>query len=216
MYYPESQIITNLYTAGGEYEILSSRQEYIGYYWKSATGKYFTGNTPQSPNSLELLPANLINDIFDNPTSQVYLTFYPDDDVDPGYIDYSTSPPNFYLISQGISLQNRQLWPSYFLNIPTNKDYQIGEYKRYFCKKSNELIYLEISKDYYNKLLVNDQTVAFQYFIPFNITWKLLGDKEQMYKTNKNIVELIIKQQKLFKFDQYLKKDYTKYYKNTA
>ena len=32
-------------------------------------------------------------------------------------------------------------------------------------------------------------------------------------ETNKNIVELTMKRQKLYKFDEYLKQDYLKYYK---
>ena len=81
----------------------------------------------------------------------------------------------------------------------------------YFCKKSNEILYLEISKDTYNKLISKDSTIAFQYYIPFNIPWQITGTKEQTYKVNKNIVELTMKQQKLPMFDMYLKKDYTKY-----
>lgn len=54
MYYPLSQIHTNLYTNGQEYIIKSNNQNYVGYYWKSSDGKIFTGRTPQDPPNLEL------------------------------------------------------------------------------------------------------------------------------------------------------------------
>jgi hypothetical protein len=85
--------------------------------------------------------------------------------------------------------------------------------RRYFCKKSNEISYLEINKEVYDKLIKNDSTIAFKYYQAFNIPWQLTGNKEQVFTTNKNIVELTMKQQKLPQFDLYLKKDYIKYYK---
>ena len=47
---------------------------------------------------------------------------------------------------------------------------------------------------------------------PFTITWVLTGNKEQVEKTNRNIVELASFRQKLPRFGDYLKFDYLKYY----
>ena len=47
MYFPKSQITPNLHTNGNEYTIKSTGENYIGYYWKSSSGKFFTGRTPQ-------------------------------------------------------------------------------------------------------------------------------------------------------------------------
>jgi hypothetical protein len=49
--------------------------------------------------------------------------------------------------------------------------------------------------------------------LTFTITWILTGNKEQVAKINKNIVELASFRQKLFRFGDYLKFDYLKYYK---
>jgi hypothetical protein len=54
-YIPKNKIQTNLYTKGGEYAVLSSGQDYIGYYYKLYNGKFFTGKTPNEPNSKELI-----------------------------------------------------------------------------------------------------------------------------------------------------------------
>jgi hypothetical protein len=54
-YVPQNKIQTNLYTYGGEYIFALSGQSYIGSYYKLYNGKYFTGQTPNTPNSQEIL-----------------------------------------------------------------------------------------------------------------------------------------------------------------
>ena len=57
MYFPLSQITTNLYTSGGElkYADPSKNNEfYTGNYFKTSNNKYFTGKTPQDVPTDEL------------------------------------------------------------------------------------------------------------------------------------------------------------------
>lgn len=210
MYYPLSQITTNLYTNGGEYQIKSTGEKYIGYYWKASDGKIFTGRTPQDTPIQELI--NILNltstPLSNNPSSiSEIITDYYDTE------EYAFNPDDniAYINLKKINPDTKKLIPFYSPTLPTSQDYQLGEMRRYFCKKSNEVIYLEINKETYDKLVVKDSTIAYQYYIPFNIPWQITGTKEQTYKVNKNIVELTMKQQKLPMFDLYLKKDYTKY-----
>ena len=56
MYYPKSQIKTNLYTNGNEYTVLSTGDIYQGFYYKISTGEYFTGRTPDDRPNLEIVP----------------------------------------------------------------------------------------------------------------------------------------------------------------
>lgn len=200
MYYPLSQITTNLYTNGGEYMLLNSKQPYKGYYWKTAQEKIFTGKTPQDTPTEELIlitdeTVNSIN--ISNISNEASYNKFDNDSINYLNLTKQSLPP---------------LPPYYSLSFPTQQDYQIGEFRRLFCKKSNEIIYLEINIEIYNKLVTQDPSIQYQYYQPFNIPWQLTGDKEQVYTTNKNIVELTMKQQKLSQFDLYLKKDYTKYY----
>jgi len=204
MYYPLSQITTNLYTNGNEFIIASNKALYTGYYWRTSTGETFSGRTPQDPPIERLLPYNEElkgNTGIDLSTSEGTLNaFYNQDDYDSvNYIKLKILKPP-------------PISPLFSLTLPTSEDYQIGEFRRYFCKKTNEIIYLEISTDTYNRLVGRDPKIQYQYYQPFNISWQLTGDKEQVFTTNRNIVELIMKQQKLPQFDLYLKKDYTKYY----
>lgn len=200
MYYPLSQITTNLYTNGNEYVLANSNQPYIGYYWKNSKGQYFTGKTPQDPLVEPLAPVSNISPEPEN-NSDLSTTFTVPSRESEQYLIVSKTPYTSVQI------------PTYSPNIPTQQDYQIGEYRRYFCKKINEIIYLEISKDTYDKLFSSNNTIAFDSYQPFNVPWRLTGDKTQVFKVNKNIVELTMKQQRLPQFDIYLRKDYTKYYK---
>jgi hypothetical protein len=53
MYYPKSQIKTNLYSNGGDYVLSTTQEAYKGYYYLISNGKAYTGRTPQDgPNIL--------------------------------------------------------------------------------------------------------------------------------------------------------------------
>lgn len=45
MYYPLSEITENLYTAGSEFVDNQTKEYYVGYYFSTSDGKYFTGKT---------------------------------------------------------------------------------------------------------------------------------------------------------------------------
>ena len=55
--------------------------------------------------------------------------------------------------------------------------------------------------------------ILFQLYIPFYLPWKLIGEREQVYTINRNITELTSVRQKLPMLAEYLKMDFTKYYK---
>jgi hypothetical protein len=199
MYYPLSQITSNLHTNGEEYMVESTKLSYSGYYWKTSKDEYFTGKTPQDTPTEKLVL--LVNKNLINVSENLNTVSY-----------YDTNDNSTYYLNL-TNLNAPGLLPTYSPTLPTQQNYQIGEFRRFFCKKTNELMYLEINSDTYNKLVNQDSTIAYQYYQPFNVSWQLTGSKEQVYTVNKNIVELIIFQRKLPQFDLYLKKDYIKYYK---
>ena len=47
MYYPKSQIQTNLYS-NGDLMVLSTKEAYTGYYWTTSGGRSYSGRTPSS------------------------------------------------------------------------------------------------------------------------------------------------------------------------
>jgi hypothetical protein len=207
MYYPLSQITPNLYTNGEEYVNSVTKETYVGYYFKTSKGEYFTGrNTSDKPN-IPLIPFVDHGLIVDSRANDNSVSFYNLEDNDV----------MFYLLlnnkTQKEIYTSLPSIPTYNPTSPSQQDYQIGEFRRYFCKKTNDLIYLEINKDTYDKLIAKDPQIEYSLYLPFNISWQITGDKQQVARTNKNIVELTMKRLSLPKFNLYLREDYTKYYK---
>jgi hypothetical protein len=202
-YYPKSQVKTNLNASLGEYLILSTGEPYQGPYWKNSKNEYFTGNTPSDIPFQKLTPTfdpvnEFISPVPENSISEVVTT-------DVGYI-----------VSRGISLGdtfNYQALPNYIANPPTQQDYQNGEFRRYFCKKTNEISYIEIDQSTYTSLINKDPKYLWQLYLPFNLPWQITGNQEQVARTNKNIVDLTSQRLRLPKFGDYLNNNYLKYYR---
>lgn len=218
-YYPLSQITPNLYTDGTEYSTLDG-VPYEGYYYKVSTGKIFTGKTPQDTPTLELFIQDInepiapgINNTLQN---QFYLVeaAYPSSDPDPEIPpEYDKNVSNYGFYTSLLDEDLTTLLPYYVCTKPTKEDYSLGEFRRYFCKKRNQLIYIEIDKSQYDKLVNQNPQIYWQMYKPFFLTWQLTGDKQTVAKTNKNVVELKSKRERLPKLGDYLKHDYIKYYK---
>jgi hypothetical protein len=219
MYYPKSQIKTNLYTNGDEYVIELTQTPYIGYYYLTSTGKAFTGKTPDDRPNQELIKVEpVVKDEVDSSTVVRNSTATILSSHNPGAIESVTSLDYNAAINyaqlKNINIYNPpvKLLPYYNPTLPTSQNYQIGEFQRYFCKQTNQISYIEINQEQFDKLVAKDPQIEFSLYQPFTITWILTGDKEQVRKTNRNIVELASFRQKLPKFGEYLKFDYIKYY----
>ena len=201
MYYPQSQIKTNLYTNGNELVYKTNKTMYVGFYWKASDGKYFTGKTPQDTPTEEL---QIIN-----PT---YTSVETSQDVTINNVAISSNPSTKVYMSM-MSTPPRLFLPTFTSPQPTQQDYQIGEFRRYFVKKTNELIYTEVSKDTYENILNKNSQWLWQDYLAFNLPWTISGDKFTVAKTNKNIVDLTMQRLSLYKFNDYLRNDYLKFYK---
>jgi len=205
-YYPLSQIKTNLYTNGQEFTSTPNipSNSYIGSYWSTSDGKFFTGKTPQDTPNSEIFKIPNNDFIISQPSSQITLLDVAPSEIQPSlktYIVTKKIDPNF---SISVPTQN--------ITLPTIQDYQIGEFRRYFCKKTNELLYIEIDKSTYDKLVNKDPQIMWQLYTPINLAWQISGNKEKVANTNKNMISLAMQRQKLYRFDEYLKFDYTKYF----
>jgi hypothetical protein len=207
MYYPKSQIVTNLYTNGQEYVIKSNSANYIGNYWKTSDGKFFTGKTPEDKNIQELIVAtsdislqysNLTSEAFEYQSNSAYLN---NSDVITGEYNRLND-----------TLLNVNLLPTSYNPQPTQDDYTLGEFTRYFCKKTNELRYIEIDKDTYEKLTGQDPTYLWQLYTPFKYQWIISGDKETVYKTNEQVTRYMTTKFKFPAFNKFLKENYLKFW----
>ncbi len=225
-YYPKSQIKTNLYTNGDIYQIPSTKEPYIGDYYKISNGKIYSGKNPSDPTSIEL---ELISKIsqqskfrpdFYYPTTPLSadVPFDPSEytnKIDPiSEVDILSNSTFKYNKLKPLE-SSQKLLPQFYLNQPNLKDYEIGEYQRFFCKKNNENIYLEISPNYYTKLKTQDSSVLHSLYTPAKIMWNIVGSIPKTYQVNKNLVKLIERKQKWSGFSKYFKGNYIQFHINT-
>jgi hypothetical protein len=57
MYIPQSKISEPKYTSGGQYVDEQSKKQYVGFYFKTADGRVFSGNGPNDNNVRKLIEA---------------------------------------------------------------------------------------------------------------------------------------------------------------
>ena len=203
-YYPTSQIKPNQYTNGGEYILSTTKEIYKGYYYELSNGKKYTGkNNTDKPNIL-ISKFNALDEPQIESTNLQDVIIYLYSNVED-LIQDNYTPPN------GNILPERYL-PSYNLTTPTQSDYNLGVFSRYFCKKTNELKYIEIDKTTHSQLTSKSSKIAWDLYIPLTTLWYLKGDEEKVYTTNKNLIMLIEQNQKWHGFSQYFKDQFSKYY----
>ena len=194
MYYPKSQIKSNLYTNGGEYITFNTKENYKGYYYEISNGNKYTGKTPEDGPNILLTPQQIIE-----VTS--FLTQQEPIITEDLALNYN---PNIESVTRYI--------PSPTLTLPTTQEQQLGAFTRYFSKKNNELKYMEIDKETYTQLNLKDPKIAWDLYSAQLISWQIKGTKETVYKANKNSAMLIEQNQKWHGFSQYFKDQFSKYY----
>ena len=196
MYYPKSQITTNLYTNGGEYKILQTDKIYVGYYYSLSNGNNFVGKSPTSEKTQQLLVP--IETQIQSPTSPIL----------PKVIQ-----PNPLLSKENYSNKVSERYiPKAFSTFPTPTDYNRGVISRFFCKKNNESLYFEINKKTFIDLRNNSPIVAFELYTPILINWTLTGNIEQVFFNNKAEVSNIEQSQNLFGLSLYFKNNFSEFH----
>ena len=201
MYFPKSQIKPNLYTNGGEYTLSTTKQNYIGYYYETYTGQKFTGKTPQDGPNILLITSQLLNDL---PASLSSLnsdtTIILPNSVEGDYpMDF-----DFLKYPKITDFKNRVI-PTSNPTFPTDQDNQLGVYTRYFCKKNNELKYMEIDKNTFQLLSTRSNNIAWDLYIPISTLWYLQFNSSNI---NKNLVNQIEKNQKWYGFTQWFQEKF--------
>ena len=210
-YYPKSQIKTNLYTNGGEYILSTTKKDYTGDYYEVSDGAKYTGKFPGDRRNI-LLSLPLNTEPLSIKPITVPLISLALNPSDPGENEKNLNEVNTTFYSQLNKNFKVRALPTSNFPLPTKKEYEKGEFYRYFCKKTNELIYMEIDKKTYKKLLTRDPIIAFDLYMPYSLPWSLTGGREQTYRTNKNIVNLVEDKAKWYGFTLYFKKDFLRYY----
>jgi len=199
MYYPKSQIKTNLFTNGGAYRLSSTKEIYTGYYYETSNGNNFTGRNPQDTPNILLIP---INNQFSNVSNTGATNNIPPPIITFESVDLEYNPS---------SLQERFI-PPFNLTLPTSQDQQNGQFTRYFCKKNNEVLYLEIDKETHDKLRSRNAQIAWDLYSPVSLIWQIKGNKEQVFNSNRASAIAIEQNLKWYGFSQYFQDKFLKYY----
>ena len=193
MYLPKSQIIENQFTNGGDFVRADNGQEYSGFYWQDSKERFFTGKNPTDHPTIRLL-------VLDNESTE-----------DSGPLNNSSFWTTDY--NPLITSQTPGKAPTKFETKPTENEYKIGEFQRYFTKKANQNIYFEISEKDFNDLSSQNKIIQWQLYIPISLPWQISGDKSQVYSVNKQIVLQTEIDQKLPGFRKIFRDNYLQYYK---
>ena len=223
MYIPKNKIITNLYTNGsGEgnpdgsdndfirspFYIKDTNNIYKGYYWKDYKGKYYTGKNPNDKPTQELIftkPSEV--NISTSERFQVTLSNSPSNYPFPGEEETTlwapTLPSEYDIIRNNnvpsttstppnLNLPN-MLFPS-----PTDENYKLGTFRRYFCVKANEQIFIEINEKTFTLLQTENEEWRWDLYVPFILDWVLTGNENNVRTTNFNSSKIIEVKEKGF------------------
>lgn len=204
IYYPKTQIRTNLFTNGGEFINSVTKELYVGNYYETSLDQKFTGKNPQDPNSVPLIP---IGETALDPTQT-----NADNDL---VIDARFTEPNYaYSI---VTKQNpntpQPIYPKFYFAKPTEQDYKNTQFNRFFYKTLSGEKYVEISQKDYNSLINKEAKFLYQSVLAIILPWQLTGTKEEVSKTNARTTDNVEKQYGVKGLGLYLNFDYTKFYK---
>ena len=199
LYYPKSQIKSNLFTNGNEYILSTTKEEYKGFYYETSNGNKFTGKNPNDGNNILLIPQP-------TPIQQLIQIPYPEDS--PIVIQTTEIIPLQSIEYTPTILPTVRSIPQFNPTTPTTQDYQNEQFNRYFCKKNNELIYIEIDNPTYQLLQNKSSTIAWDLYTPTTISWKI-GD--QAYLQNQSAVLSIEQNLKWYGFSQYFKGNFSSF-----
>lgn len=208
MYYPKSQITTNLFTLGDEYVYVGTTQIYSGSYFKTSDGSAFTGKNPNNKpnNPIELSSINL-ND---------FQPFNTELEEFPNSYDIINDD---YYWAKGINQNEVTPIPKPPIQttpLPSPNEYSIGEIQRYFTSKINEIKYTEINETQYTSFINNEPTVLSSLYIAFQLPWVITGNRPNVYNVNMKTVNRVQKNFKLQGFKSYFKGRYDQLFQYTS
>ena len=166
-YYPRSQISIKT-SIGGEFIFKDDNTLFTGKYLETSNGLYFEGGDP----------VNLGRELIKAEEDSTYLKT---DDIN---LQYNKLNPKSYKY-----MRKREPFLS-SKPLPTERDYTLGYFTRYFAKKANEEIYLEINKKLYDDIVGRKGFPDYNLYKAGYVRWVLQDNKrvgDQMISNRKNL-----------------------------
>lgn len=165
-YYPADEITINLFTTGSEW-MTEQSIEYIGQYHTYTTGEVYSEASYNPGSSVRLIPYISIETT--NNTNTIYKALKPD-------IQVAYQSPELTIIA------------------PTVNDYKAGFFRRYFLKKFNETLIIEVDSKQFN--LWKSSVIDRNLYNGVEMLWFISGPIEDTYEKQIKIVGVYSKNQK--------------------
>lgn len=201
-YYPKTKIQTNLFS-NGELIKSSDFSNYVGPYYKLSTGERYVGKDPQALRYPELLIDSVTNTANQNTSTSILLT-----QRQPAFTTLTTDGNYYQNLKEDYTPKKV---PVPFYPQPTDQDYQVGYFTRYFAKKANYVNYIEINQSTFENLSSHNGEYLWQLYETISLPWQISGDIEKVIQINRNIVKLEEKNG-FSGLSKFLKEDYIKFY----
>lgn len=181
-YYPKFYIVENLNSQVGQLA-KESGEMYLGKYYTTLNGRFFSGPNPQVGPNEELF-------IMKSPQEKI-LGLPKNTMPEKAPLSYETEE-SLYLKNKTISEK-----PTFYYPTPTENDYRKGYIIRYFTKKENEYgNIIEITQNEYNNIVNGTATYNISIYQTDKILWKLTGPLNSQRKSQYNIIPGIIETNK--------------------
>ena len=214
MYYPKNKIETNLHASENQFVIKDTKKPYIGSYWKTFEGKFFTGKNPDVKPSTELIVFNSTDMNLIEGERNVKIA-YLDSPAPFNGVNYDENMVYEYAQINKVEILNFDVkkLPLTHHPLPTPEDYDLGYIERYFTVKVNESRFKEVNLETYKKIESSNSNWQHELFIVFSITWILTGDKRKATISNFNTVERMEQRLNKYGLKSYLQSNYSLFYK---
>lgn len=198
MYYPKSQIKTNKITQGGEFMLSTTKVMYKGDYWATSQNTFFTGKNPNEGESIKLIPLDETSGTSSPSAHSIEDNLYLGDE-------------SYYNARKLGNRNNPPRNPNSTQVLPTEEDYKVGKYTKYFVSKTNEIKFTQVNKSEYLKFKNKSPEVNWSLYDPIELEWLLKGDRKTTFLSNKESVHLL--QNKYPGFSLIFKNRYDRFWK---
>jgi hypothetical protein len=206
-YYPSFRIKPNLNATGKEF--LLNGKPYVGKYYETYDGKFFSGPNPV------LGPNQLLSTNVDYPNAPGLKLTGLSDSAKRSLASKTKAETNYTDTTEPTSYQPK----------PLESDYTKGYFYRHFVKKINEKGYIkEISETEYKSIQDGSATYDVSYYQTERIMWKLTGPlntvrlsqydiRAGITDANKRIIENV--DQRFLGLKTYIGEEYAKFSRPT-
>ena len=191
MYLPKNQYQTGFFS-NGELTNSSTNLSYTGPYFKTSSGQLYSGKEPNDGPNILLIYIPSSNTSYPEETFQEDPRFYQENIA---YSILTRANPNILPFS-----------PTSYYPTPTQTEINNGEFVRYFLRKSNENLYIEVNS---GTLSASSNSSL---YISFQLPWVISGDKEFVRKANAKQIAFTEKKQNIVGLGVFLNFDYLQFY----